>query len=94
MGYGLLGATAYATQDAINDAIIYSKCKAMVMERAQNHERFTSALGANNFGEFEFGPWYDSSVSLSHGGMVAAVTLPCRGPQQGSDITVKVRESS
>jgi hypothetical protein len=91
MGVGLLGATCYATQDAISDALIYSKCKALVMERAENHQRFTSALGATNFNEFEFGPWYDSSVNLSHAGMVAAVQLPCRGPSQGSDITIKVR---
>jgi hypothetical protein len=89
-GAGLATATAYVTQDAINDLLTYNRCKAMVMEKAQNHERFTSALGANNFSEFEFGPWYDSSVSFTHGGMVASVTLPCRGPHQGSDITIKV----
>ncbi|KAL4546982.1 hypothetical protein Ndes2526B_g07779 [Nannochloris sp. 'desiccata'] len=60
------------------------------MERAQNHERFTSALGAKNFSEFGFGPWYDSSVNFSHSGLVASVQLPCRGPHQGSDITITV----
>lgn len=79
------------TQDAVSDLIVYSRCKAMVMERAQNHERFPSALGVSKFSEFEFGPWYDSSVNFSHSGLVASVHLPCRGPHQGSDITIKVR---
>ncbi|KAG7674937.1 hypothetical protein KSW81_002446 [Nannochloris sp. 'desiccata'] len=73
VGVGLLGGTIYVTQDAISDLCLYTRCKALVMERAQNHERFTSALGAKNFSEFGFGPWYDSSVNFSHSGLVASV---------------------
>ena len=90
IGYGLAGATAYVTQDAIDDAIMYLKCKSMVVERAQNHDRFIYALGASDIKEFEFGPWYNSSVTMAPGGMIAAVTIPCRGPAKGSDITVRV----
>lgn len=37
----------------------------------------------------ELGPWYDSSVVFSHQGMVATVTIPCRGQKQASDVIVK-----
>lgn len=94
VGLGLAGATIYVTQDAINDAIMYVKCKSMVEQRAQNHDRFLTALGGSDINEFEFGPWYDSSVTMAPGGMLASVTLPCRGPNKGSDITVRVSQNT
>lgn len=38
---------------------------------------------------FSFGPWYDSSVHFTHGGMVVTVQMPCRGPERASDITMR-----
>ncbi len=91
IGYGLLGVTAYVGQGAINDAIMYTKCKSIVHQHAAGHKTFITLLGGSTFdGDCRLGPWYDSSVSLLNGGMVAAVTLPARGPLRSSDVTTRV----
>ena len=87
----ILAASAfYLTQDAANDAIIYNLCKDLAEKRAKDHERFLNSVGGD-FSELKFGPWWNSSVNLSQSGTIAAVTLPCRGGEKGSDITIKVQ---
>lgn len=90
VGLGLAGTSFYVTQDAICDALIYARCKAMVEERAGGHARFLAAVGASNWGDCTLGPWYDASTAVGLGGMGATVVLPCRGPKHASDITVRV----
>ena len=43
-------------------------------------------LGAN----LAAGPWYNSSVRITHGGHVAAVTMPLRGERRASDVRVRL----
>lgn len=93
VGLGLAGASFYLTQDAICDVLIYARCKAMVEERARDHQRFLSAVGASTLDDCTLGPWYDASTAVGFGGMAATVVMPCRGPRHGSDITVRVRRN-
>lgn len=59
----------------------------MVLEQAGGNERFKAEVGA----PLHAGPWYNSSVAISHDGHVATVTMPVRGSRRSSDVTVRVR---
>lgn len=59
----------------------------MVMDAAAQHPRFAEEVGS----PFAGGPWYNSSVAISHDGHMATVTLPLRGSRRASDVTVRVR---
>ncbi|KAL6778113.1 hypothetical protein ACKKBG_A16965 [Auxenochlorella protothecoides x Auxenochlorella symbiontica] len=85
-GYGLVGVTMYYAWDALGDAAIYLTTKRHVMDAAQSHNRLLSKLGT----PVNAGPWYDSSVVIGRGGHTASVTLPLKGPERGSDVTVKL----
>lgn len=58
----------------------------LVASQAEGNERFKAELGA----PLAAGPWYNSSVALSAEGHIATVTLPVRGSQRSSDVTVRV----
>lgn len=60
----------------------------MVLDRAPAHERLCAELGGPPLAA---GPWYNSSVAVSHDGHIATVTLPLRGAKRSSDVTVRVR---
>lgn len=93
-GLSLVAMTGYVAQDATNDMLMYAKAKEMVRQRvgdSKDRELIIDALGAQSFEECSLGPWYNSSVMLSHGGMMTSVTMPCTGPTRSSDIAVKVR---
>ena len=59
----------------------------LVVQQAEGNGRFAAELGT----PLVAGPWYNSSVAISHDGHVATVTLPVRGSQRSSDVTVRVR---
>lgn len=62
-------------------------CRSLVVQQAEGNGRFASELGT----PLQAGPWYNSSVAISNDGHVATVTLPVRGSQRSSDVTVRVR---
>lgn len=82
--------TAYYVQDAVNDALLFNVSKRLVTGKAGNHHQFLTTLGAHTFNECSLGPWYDASVTVSHGGMVSTISIPCKGPSRSSDIIVKL----
>ena len=61
----------------------------MVIQQAEGNERFVAEVGA----PLAAGPWYNSSVAISHDGHIATVTLPVRGSRRASDVTVRVSAS-
>lgn len=85
-GATLLVVTAYTAADAISDALMYYECKRLLLQRLAQHQRFTAEVGS----PFTVGPWYNSSVTISPGGMLASVTIPVVGSTKGSDVTIKV----
>ena len=86
-----MAATAYATADAITDALLYVSAKRMVLEKISSHPRFREQIGGAEDPCIIAGPWFNASVSVSSGGMLAAVTLPVTGSQRSSDVIVRVR---
>lgn len=56
------------------------------MTQATSNPRFAAAVGA----PIQAGPWYNSSVAISHDGHIATVTMQLRGSQRSSDVTVRV----
>ena len=88
-GLTLVVATAAVSADAVGDLIMFHKAEALIRQRASTHAQVLDTLGADA-STLALGPWYDSSVTFSHGAMVAAVTVPVRGPTKGSDVTVRV----
>ncbi|KAI8102526.1 hypothetical protein M9435_006124 [Picochlorum sp. BPE23] len=99
IGWGLSALCAYATCDATADAIMYLKTKQWIDDAIKKRPDFIQTLSASATVDTEggkepqtslqLGPWYDSSVTFSHQGMIATITMPCRGDTQASDITVK-----
>ncbi|KAI3428451.1 hypothetical protein D9Q98_007278 [Chlorella vulgaris] len=86
-GAALLGALAYTTADAAADSALYWRARGLVMEQAVAHERLCRELGGP---PLQAGPWYNSSVAISHDGHIATVTMPLRGNRRSSDVTVRV----
>lgn len=96
IGWGLSALCAYATCDATADAIMYLKTKQWIEDAIEKRPDFIQTLSSIDTEEekepqksLQLGPWYDSSVTFSHQGMIATITMPCRGDTQASDITVK-----
>lgn len=58
-----------------------------MLERAEGHARLCGELGGP---PLQVGPWYNSSVAISHDGHIATVTMPVRGNKRSSDVTVRV----
>lgn len=85
----MIGATTYVTSDAVSDLLMYHTCAQLVQEHATKHEIFLKTIGSSP-SDLKLGPWYDSSVKFSYGGMLATVTMPARGAK-GSDVIVRVR---
>lgn len=90
VGIGLLGASTYVVADAASDLLQYYRCASLVQQYATKHGRFLETIQASP-DDLRLGPWYDSSVKFSHGGMLATVILPARGGTKSSDITLRVR---
>lgn len=87
IGFGLAGATAYLTADALNESLMYFRAKQLVAQRVQaGQQKLEQELGAN----LELGPWYNSSVRITHSGHLAAVTMPLRGESRASDVRVRL----
>jgi len=87
----ICGFTVY---DASSDAIMYLKAKTWIADGLQSRQDVVDALNSSKNQEEPgplpvIGPWYDSSVVFSHHGMVATITIPCRGRNQASDVIVK-----
>lgn len=85
----------YTFYDASSDAYMYVKAKSWIQDGLKSRPDVVDTL---NFGQNqqkesgsmpEIGPWYDSSVVFSHQGMVATITIPCRGSKQASDVIIK-----
>jgi len=95
IGWGLSALCAYATCDATADAVMYLKTKQWIEDAIKNRPDFIQTLSESVTSDTEphkslqLGPWYDSSVTMTHQGMIATITMPCRGDTQASDITVK-----
>lgn len=62
--------------------------RSRVIEKGSSHDRLLAALGG---GPLDAGPWYDCSVVRSFEGHVATVSMPLRGANKTSDVTVRVR---
>ena len=62
----------------------------MVLDAAASNPRFEDTVG----GPVTAGPWYNSSVAISHDGHIATVTMPVRGSKRSSDVTVRVSSSA
>lgn len=60
--------------------------RSLVMTQATSNPRFAAAVGA----PIQAGPWYNSSVAISHDGHIATVTMQLQGSQRSSDVTVRV----
>lgn len=90
-GWALIGATAYVSSDAVSEAIMYMKAKDMILEKVATHDRFLSSIHADDVKTIQLGPWYNSSISFSHGGTLVSIIMPCKGIDRSSDITVRVR---
>lgn len=93
IGFGLAGSAFYVAQDAINDALIYVKALHLSQKYSHDHAPFLSALGASSSSDVTYGPWYNSSVTMTHSGLATTVVIPCRGPEpsgRASDITIRV----
>jgi len=85
----------YTVYDASSDAYMYVKAKSWIEDGLKLRPDVVDTLnsGQNRQEESgslpEIGPWYDSSVVFSHQGMVATITIPCRGRKQASDVIIK-----
>lgn len=55
---------------------------------AEQHEGLRRLLGP---GPVAPGPWYDASVTFSHGGHIARCVFPLGGSQRSTDVVVRVR---
>ncbi len=60
----------------------------MVLQQAEGHNRLCRELGGP---PLDAGPWYNSSVTITHDGRMATVTMPVRGGKRSSDVTLRVR---
>ena len=60
--------------------------RSLVAAQVAANLRFTFELGP----PIRYGPWYKSSVGVSHDGFVATVTLPATGSHLCADVTVRV----
>lgn len=85
-GASLLGALAYTTCDAASETMMYIRAKQLVEQRVHDHAALRKELGDN----LQLGPWYNSSVSITHDGHIAAVTLHCVGDRRASDIRLRL----
>ena len=88
----------YTLYDASSDATMYIKAKSWIEEGMESRPDIVHTLnhvpqknpGTEGTGPRpRLGPWYDSSVMFSHQGMVATITIPCRGEYQASDVIIK-----
>lgn len=84
-GVALTGAFVYTAADVANDALTYFKLRALAMESAEGHLALGQRLGSS----LTPGPWYDASVSFTHGGHIASTTFPVHGDKGSSDIVVR-----
>jgi hypothetical protein len=89
-GLALGAVTAYYVQDAVNDVLLFNVSKKLIVQKASDHHRFLTSIGAHTLDECSLGPWYDASVTVTHGGMVSTIYIPCKGPLRSSDIIVKL----
>jgi len=77
--------TAYAAHDAAGDAALYVLCKREAERRLAATSRVQASLGE----PVGFGPWWDASVTVSHGHIVTAQYV-LRGPLASADLRVGV----
>ena len=90
----LVSICGFTVYDACSDAYMYIKAKSWIHQGLKSRPDVVETLNDTRAREEpgplpEIGPWYDSSVVFSHQGMVATITVPCRGTKQASDVMIK-----
>jgi hypothetical protein len=92
VGGALAGGAAWLLNDAATDALLYHRARAAVAAAVAAPEAaaFLAQLGGPGAAGVEIGPWWDASVSVAPGGMLATVALRVAGAERASDVRVRL----
>jgi hypothetical protein len=81
VGSALVLGTAYFTQDAFNDTIMYLRARSKALELCNNNPQIIS-----DFGPPLHSSWHDASVAFSHSAKIATLHIPIIGEKRSTDL--------
>lgn len=81
VGSVLVLGTAYFTQDAINDTIMYLRARSKALELCNNNSQLIS-----DFGPPLHSSWQNASVAFSHSANIATLHIPIIGEKRSTDL--------